>query len=148
MLAWRMRRHGTTTVELVVVVTLVTLVAAIGVPSLVHIMDRGIVERAAQQLVQAHQEARMAALTSSRIALLTLSADSLVLRTTSGRDTTLVWRRPGPRALGVEVEGPVHLFRFIPFGYTIGASNATYVVRRGAALRRVVIARYGRVQLR
>ena len=143
-----MDRHGTTSIELLTVVALVALCAALGIPSLRYAMDRRMVDNAAQELVRAHREARMVSVTSSRLALLTLSGDSLVLRAVEGSDTTLLWRRPGPRALGVEVEGPAHLFRFIPLGYTIGASNASYTLHRGAAQRRVIIARYGRVQVR
>ncbi|HET7040550.1 MAG TPA: hypothetical protein VFI13_00965 [Gemmatimonadales bacterium] len=143
-----MHRHGTTSVELLVVLALAAILATLGVPSLRYAMDRRAVEGATQLLVEAHREARSFAVTSQRVALLTLGPDSLILRAARDGDTVVVWRRAGPRAFGVAVSGPVHLFRFIPYGYTIGASNASYVVSRGAATRRVVIARYGLVRVR
>ena len=73
------------------------------------------------------------------MALLRLTADTLELRTALGSDTTLVWRRPGPRALGVEVIGNPRTMYFIPYGYTIGGSNTSYTLRKGSARKKVII---------
>ena len=140
-------RRGTTLPELLVVIALVAISTALGVPSLRYAMDRRAVENETQALIQAHTEARLAAITSQRTALLTIAADSIVLRTARNGDTLVVWRRPGPAAYGVTVAGASHLFRFIPYGYSIGASNTTYTLTRGSAKRKVIIARYGRVRV-
>lgn len=142
-----MRTRGHSTVELLVVLALVGLVAGFVVPTLRYAMDQLAVGNAAQELVRAHTEARSTAATSHRVALLTIAADSIVLRTAQGGDTSLVWRHPGPATEGITMTGAAHLFRFIPYGYSIGTSNTTYTLRRGAAQRKVIIARYGRVRI-
>jgi len=142
-----MSSRGSSLPELIVVIALVAIASALVVPSLRYAMDRRSVENATQAFIQAHAEARLVAIESQRTALLTLSADSMVLRTARGGDTLVVWRRPGPASFGVTVTGPAHLFRFIPYGYSIGASNTSYTLTRGAARRKVIIARYGRVRV-
>jgi Tfp pilus assembly protein FimT len=139
-------RRGTTLPELVVVTALAGLVAAIIVPSVRHAMDRRTVELAVQQVTAAHLEARLFAVRTGRPAQLLLSADSIVLRTAFAGETTLVWSRPGPRSYGVVVTGNPRTLRFIPIGYTIGGSNISYTITKGAARRRVVISRLGRVR--
>lgn len=140
-------RRGTTLPELLVVLALVAMIAALAVPSLRYAMDRRSVENAAQEVIRAHTEARLTAFTTQRTALLVIAADSMVLRTARAGDTVVVWRRAGPAAYGVTVAGAAHLFQFIPYGYSIGASNTTYTLTRGAAQRKVIIARYGRVRV-
>jgi Tfp pilus assembly protein FimT len=143
-----MDRRGFSLPELVVIAALVALITATGVPALLYVVDRRLVDAAAQQLVLAHREARLTAVTTRRTALLRLGADSLELRLTrGGPDTTLAWRRPGPRQYGVAVLGNPRTARFIPTGYTIGVSNASYTLTRGAARRKVVISRLGRVRV-
>jgi len=143
-----MRRAGFSLPELLVILVLTALVAAVGVPSLTYAIDRRLVESAAQQIINAHREARWAATTTRQLALLRLAADTLELRLTDGgRDTTLVWRRPGPAFFDVAVTGNPHLIRFVPAGYSIGVSNTSYTISRGSATRRVVISRLGRVRV-
>lgn len=142
-----MSPRGHALLELLVVLALVAIVSAVVVPSLRYAMDRRAVELEVEALLHAHAEARLTAVTSQRTALLTIAPDSIVLRTARDGDTVLVWRRPGPASQGIVVGGAAHLFRFIPYGYSTGVSNATYVLSRGAATRRVIIARYGRVRV-
>jgi len=139
-------RRGTSLPELVVVTALTGLVAAVAVPSVRHAMDRRAVELAIQQVGGAHLEARLYSVRTGRPALLLLSADSMVLRTAFAGETTVVWRKTGPRSYGVEVTGNARTLRFIPTGYTIGGSNISYTITKGAARRRVVISRLGRVR--
>ena len=40
-----------------------------------------------------------------------------------------------------------HTAAFAPSGVAVGASNATYTLRRGGALRQVIVSRYGRVRM-
>lgn len=142
-----MIRRGSSLPELVVVVALTALASGLGVPALLHALDRRLVEAAARQLVDVHREARLVSVQTQRLALLRLTADTLELRTARGSDTTLVWRRPGPRAFGVEVVGNPRVLRFIPYGYTIGGSNTSYAISKGAARRKVIISRLGRVRV-
>lgn len=142
-----MQTRGTTSLELLTVLVLAAIVAALCVPSLRYAMDRLAVGNAAQEVARAHTEARLTAFTTQRTALLMIAPDSIVLRTARDGDTLLVWHRPGPASNGVAVTGGPHLFRFLPYGYSTGASNTTYVLSRGGARRQVIIARYGRVRI-
>ena len=142
-----MRRRGFSLPELVVVIGLTALVSALTVPALLHARDRIAVQAAAEQIILAHREARLAAINSQQVALLRLAPDTLELRTVIGHDTTLVWRRPGPLAFGLDVIANPRVLRFIPYGYTIGVSNMTITLRKGSAQRKVIISRLGRVRV-
>lgn len=142
-----MTRRGFSLPELLTICALTALVSGVAVPALKHAMDRRAVEEAARIIILAHREGRTAAIAIHRQTLLRLAADTIELRAFEGRDTTLLWRRPGPRSLGVTVTGNAHTVRFIPYGYSIGASNTSYVLTKGAARRRVVISRLGRVRV-
>ena len=142
-----MTRRGFALPELVTVLALTALVSGLAVPALRHAMDRRAVEEAARSIILAHREARYAAVDLHRQTLLRLAADSIVLRSVEGRDTAVVWRRAGPATWGVVVTGRPHTVRFIPYGYSIGASNTSYTLARGAARKRVVISRLGRVRV-
>lgn len=141
-------RRGVTLPELLVVIVLIGAVTAVAVPALAPALDRLAVERWAQEVAAAHGRARIVAATASRKTLLTISDDSLVLRLAHPSDTPVVWRRPGPRSSdGVSLRGPGHDVTFTPIGITMGVANATYVLQRGAAVRRVVVSRLGRVRV-
>ncbi|MEO6066598.1 MAG: hypothetical protein ABJB33_04570 [Gemmatimonadota bacterium] len=142
-----MTPRGFSQLELAVVLVLTALIAGLGVPALTHVADRAVVNAAAHRIIGAHREARLVAVTTQRMALLRLAADTLELRTALGGDTTLVWRRAGPRALGVEVIGNPRTMYFIPYGYTIGGSNTSYTLRKGSAQKKVIISRLGRVRV-
>jgi Tfp pilus assembly protein FimT len=142
-----MRTRGISSLELLTVLVIAAIVTALSVPTLRYAMDHLAVGNAAQEVVRAHTEARLTAFTMQRTALLVIAPDSIVLRTARDGDTLLVWRRPGPASNGVAMTGAPHLFRFLPYGYSTGASNTTYVLSRGSARRQVIIARYGRVRI-
>ena len=142
-----MTRRGFSLPELLTICVLTALVSGVAVPALMHAMDRRAVEEAARIIILAHREGRNTAIAIHRQTLLRLAADTIELRAFEGRDTTLLWRRPGPRSLGVTVTGNAHTVRFIPYGYSIGASNTSYTLTRGVARRRVVISRLGRVRV-
>jgi prepilin-type N-terminal cleavage/methylation domain-containing protein len=142
-----MRTHGFSLTELLVVIALTTLASSLVVPTLLHTRDRIAVRSGVDQLVLAHREARLVSVNSQRLTLLRLAPDTLELRTVLGADTTLIWRRAGPLAYGLDVIGNPRVLRFIPFGYTIGGSNTSYTLRKGSAQRKVIISRLGRVRV-
>ena len=142
-----MTRRGFSLPELLTVFVLTAIVAGLGVPAIRHAMDRSAVEAAARLIILSHREARFTAIQLHRQTLLRLAGDSIALRAVTGNDTTLLWTRPGPASYGVAVVGRAHTVRFIPYGYSIGASNTSYTISKGAARRRVVISRLGRVRV-
>jgi prepilin-type N-terminal cleavage/methylation domain-containing protein len=139
--------RGFSLLELLLLLTLVGILAGLAYPRALETLDRAAVERATRELVAAHARARMNAVVESRIGLLYVSADSIVLKMVAGSDTLTRWRSPGPRTLGITLSGPSRPLRFLPSGVTFGASNATYVLSRGAWTRRVIVSRWGRVRV-
>lgn len=140
-------RRGVTLIELACIIAIIGILAAITLPIAARPLTTIAVENAAHQLVRAHTRARMAALRTNRVALLQLTADSLVVNLLDGRDTVPEWKREGPAADGISMTGPTRQLRFNPTGISFGVSNGTWVVNKGSVTRRVVISRYGRVRV-
>lgn len=140
-------RHGTTLLELVIGITLLSILALVTLPPLVQLRDQLAVEDAAARVRQAHTRARLAAVTQQRVSLLTLTADSLVIRVVEAPgDTTVHWRGPGPGGARVLLTGLPRTISFAPTGVAFGVANGTYGFSRGSAARRVIVSRYGRVR--
>lgn len=142
---FRPMRHGFSLPELVLVLALGGILLAIAVPPLVGTLDRIEVGAAAAHIATAHQRARMMAITRSQVVV--LSIDSAALSIQPRKPATLLWSEPGPASSGVALPGPTRQFTFSPEGFSLGLSNATMVLSRGAATRTVVISRLGRVRI-
>ena len=140
-------RRGVTLPEVLVVLALVSVVFGIGIPRLAAPLDTLAAERAAADLVAAHARARMTAILQSRVVLLTIGADSLIIAVVTPTDTQQVWGAPGPAANGVIVVGITRRLIFSPVGLTMGFSNARWVLTKGNARREVVMSRLGRIRV-
>ena len=140
-------RHGITLTEVLVILTLVSVIFGIGLPRLSAPLDTLAAERAAADLVAAHARARMTAILQSRVVLLTIGADSLSIAVATPTDTQQVWGAPGPARSGVTVEGVTRRLIFSPVGITMGFSNARWVLSKGKARREVVMSRLGRIRV-
>lgn len=140
-------RQGLTLVELLIAVTLASLLGLIALPRLSAPLAGIRVEQEAHRIAAAHTRARMIAVTSSRVALLRISPDSMTIRTLEGPDTLLRWRGPGPAAAGVALTAPNRSLYFSPIGITYGVSNGTWTVTYRGAVRRVIVSRLGRVRI-
>jgi prepilin-type N-terminal cleavage/methylation domain-containing protein len=138
-------RHGLTLPELVLVLALGGILLAIAVPPLVSVLDRIEVGAAAGHIVAAHRRARVMAIIRSQV--LVLSIDSAQLTIQQRGTTPPLWSEPGPAASGVSLAGPMRQFTFSPEGFSLGLSNATLHLSRGAATRSVVVSRLGRVRI-
>jgi prepilin-type N-terminal cleavage/methylation domain-containing protein len=139
--------RGVTLIELLLVLVLIGTLTAMGGPRLAGTLDRLAADRAAREIAAAHLRARLTAITEGQHSLLTITADSLVIRLSESSDSAPRWWSRGAAADGVTLVGPSRPITFAPTGVTIGVANATYTLRRGAASRRVVISRWGRVRL-
>ena len=142
--------RGATLLELLVVLAIVGILAGVVIPSSASLADRLAVEHQAARLVAAYRSAWVAARMQQRLALLRISADTLAIRTVLSADdpdTLLAWSAPGPSVAGVALTSPPRTTVFAPDGLAQGLSNASHVLVRGSATRRVVVSRLGRVRI-
>lgn len=140
-----MTSRGTTLIELVLVLTLLALVMAIGVPRVLHVADAAAVRLEAARLVGALDAGRGAALRFDANAALTLDPDRWSVAIRRGTDTLVAWHTAGSMASGVSLSGAGAPIVFGRSGLAVGAANRTLVVSRGQATRRVVVSRLGRI---
>lgn len=143
-------RRGVTLLELLIVLTIVGVIAGVVVPSAASMADRLTVEHEAARMLVAFRTAWLTARVQHRLALLRITSDSLAIRTVGSAgspDTVLAWVAPGPAAAGVMLRSPARTAIFAPDGMAMGFANATLVLERGRAVRRVVVSRLGRVRI-
>jgi prepilin-type N-terminal cleavage/methylation domain-containing protein len=138
-------RRGFSLPELVLVLALGGILMSIAVPRLSGALDRIEVHAAANRVIAAHQRARMMAVIQGRVVVLSVHQDRLSIHRRD--DTISLWAEPGPASSGVALPGPVRQFTFSPEGLTLGLSNATLRLARGAATRTVVVSRLGRIRV-
>jgi Tfp pilus assembly protein FimT len=127
------------------VLAVIGLLFGIALPSLSGALDRIEVWSAANHLVAAHHRARIMAVTRGQVLVLTIDAGSLSIRPRG--HTVPLWTEAGPAGERVALEGPARQFTFSPEGLSLGLSNATLRLTRGAASRTIVISRLGRVRI-
>jgi prepilin-type N-terminal cleavage/methylation domain-containing protein len=137
-------RRGFSLPELMLAVAVAGLLFGIAVPSLSGALDRIEVWSAANQLIAAHRRARIMAITRGQVLVLTVNTDLLTIRPRG--QTSPLWTAAGPASARVALEGRAHHFTFSPEGLTLGLSNATLRLTRGAASRTIVISRLGRIR--
>jgi prepilin-type N-terminal cleavage/methylation domain-containing protein len=139
--------RGTTLPELLFALVILGVLAALTAPAAAALRDRLRVDEAAALVAEAHGRARLLATIERRVMVLTLTPDSVVLRAVETRtDTTERWRAAGPAASGVTVSGFPRTVGFAPSGVAFGFANGSYGFSRGAARKRVIVSRYGRVR--
>jgi prepilin-type N-terminal cleavage/methylation domain-containing protein len=143
-LFWAMRKAFTLP-ELMLVVALGGILVGIAVPLAARARDSIEVEAAAAHLVAAHYRARIMAVTRNQVVV--LSVDSSALRISPPGGGPPLWAEIGPAGSGVALAGPARQFTFSPEGMTLGLSNATLQLARGASSRTVVISRLGRARV-
>lgn len=138
-------RRGVTLLELVLVLVVIGILTAIAEPRLRAFTDDLAVNQAALEIVSAHRRARISAILQSRVVELTISDSGLSIRPRGAAADT--WRAAGPAAEGVALAGPGDVITFSPVGISIGLSNASFHLSRGAASCTVVVSRLGRVRI-
>jgi hypothetical protein len=139
----RRARRGMTLVELLAMLAVAALLAALAGRSAVQLRDALLVRQTARTLAGAFAAARATALAQDTVALLLVTPGLVQVRQSGD---TLDALRAVLRDVD-SVEGAPRVHRFAPDGLMLDAGNATYVLRRGAAARRVIIAKYGRVRI-
>jgi Tfp pilus assembly protein FimT len=138
-------RIGFTLSEMMLIVALIGILVGIGIPPLSRALDRVQVASAVSHIVAAHTRARLMAVTRSRVMI--LAVDSLALTIRERGFSEPLWSEGGPTLDGVSLAGPSRSFTFSPEGFSLGLSNATLVLQRGASTRTVVVSRLGRIRV-
>jgi len=138
-------RKAFTLPELVLVLAVVGILAALAFPRLSAAIDRIEVEGATNRLVTAHRRARVMALARGQVVRLSIDSAQLTISQPDG--TEPLWSDVGPAASGVQIAGPARQFTFSPAGTTLGFSNATLQLSRGSTTRTIIISRWGRIRI-
>lgn len=141
----RMHR-GFTLVEILLVLTILAVVVAVGVPRLGPAFDRIATDGAARDVTTAIAVARAAAVLQGTRARLRIGTDSLRV----DREGPLGWepyaRWPGPGAAGVALQVTNPEIVFGPLGLGWGLANTRVELRRGSQIETITTSRLGRVK--
>src|SRR3982751_396796 len=138
-------KRAFTIVELMLVVALLGILLIVGIPALSRLLDVIEVDAAAAHIAAAHQRARLLAITQSEVIRLVVDGSRIAVYPRIGN--TPLWWEFGPHKSKVSLAGPPRQFIFSPEGFTLGLSNASLQLTRGASRRTVVISRLGRVRV-
>jgi prepilin-type N-terminal cleavage/methylation domain-containing protein len=138
-------RKAFTLPELVLVLAVAGIFLSLGLPQFTRALDRIEVASVSAHIVAAHRRARIMAITRSQILTLTISPTELAIYQRGG--ATPLWSEIGPAATGVTLAGAKRQVTFSPEGITLGVSNTTLQLARGASTRTIVISRLGRVRI-
>lgn len=138
-------RAGFSLPELVLVLALIAMLLGIAVPRISLALDRIEVGQAAARIAAAHSRARLMAITKSQVVVLSVAPNALTI-SPRGFPAPL-WSDVGPANSGISLSSPNHSFTFSPEGFSLGLSNATLRLSKGAATRTVIVSRLGRVRI-
>jgi Tfp pilus assembly protein FimT len=138
-------RQGFSLLETVLVLAFFGLFCGLALPHLSGMLDTIEVDAAANQVVSAHQRARLMAQAQGRVMVLTVDSAQLAIQA-RGQEGFL-WSQAGPSTDRVSLAGATRQFTFSPEGLTLGLSNATLDLSRGSARRKVVVSRLGRIRV-
>ena len=122
-------------------------VAVGGVTSLARWTDRAKVESTTGAILNAYRRAQSVARAWARPTDIIVSQDSILIQSIADGDTMVVWRAPGPSALGVTLTPAYHVATFGSSGMASGPANVTHVLTRGPSRRQLVVSRVGRVRV-
>ena len=138
-------RRATTLAELLVVLAIIALVAALVLPSLKRGYDRIATRGAARDVMMSFFTARSRAIDDARLTTVLLDgASGRVVLVAAGE--TLLTRRVGV-VHGVTLSASRPATTYFPDGVGRGGANLSIVLTRGAAVETVLVSREGRVKL-
>ena len=141
--------RGFSLIELAIVLLIVAVLTAVGLPQLRPFLDRIATEQAAQEITAALAVGRSGAVMQATRARVTIDADTLRidrLKVGTASEWEPWWRRPGPADFRVQLEVSNPEVVFGPTGLGWGASNTKVVLRRGSQVETITVSRLGRVK--
>lgn len=138
--------RGVTLPELLIVLVIVGVIAAIIVPPLGRTLDRIAVEEAASRYRALHEQARSLAISRarpSRVELDSARREAVIAL----RRSQAIWDTVDVRSLGrARLSASQTMVTFSPLGIGFGASNTRIVFTSGAAAETVTVSRTGRLK--
>ncbi len=138
-------KTGFTLIEMLAVLALLTILAALSLPRLAGWTDRRAVRQAAGEVASFYGRARMAAVFSGRHVRVEFAADSLRAVSREADDSTFL-SLPGPARHGVALDATRAAIDVAPNGLGWGAANTKIVLSRGAASESLTTSRLGRLK--
>jgi prepilin-type N-terminal cleavage/methylation domain-containing protein len=136
-------RHGLSLIEILFVLAVAAILAAMATPPYVTLRDRAAVRSAATASVAAFDAMRTLALTRARHAAIRIDTANARLVVHSFTDTLL--RVPLGAAWQVRIATTRDSSAIAPDGLGYGAANTRLTLMRGAAAETVSVSRLGRV---
>ena len=137
--------RGFTLIEVLTVVVIIGILAAVGTPRAVRTLDRLAVGRAMNEAIAFYRTARLAAVLNGRRVRIEFSPDDLRAVFEGASDSTfLVVSGPATHGVSLRVSRPV--IRFQATGLGLGGANTKLVLRRGAAADSLATSRLGRIR--
>jgi len=138
-------RRGLTLPELLCVLAIVGLAAAVAIPPLVHTLDRIAVDETADRYAVMHEATRQLAI--ARATLARLEVDTARTRVTLSVPGPAGWDTVDVRSLGATTLSTTQpVVTFAPLGYAWGLSNTTIIARRGTVAETLTVSRTGRLK--
>ncbi|MEJ7812947.1 MAG: GspH/FimT family pseudopilin [Gemmatimonadaceae bacterium] len=137
-------RTGATLIELTVVIAIVAIMAAVGLPPLISAHDHASVRSATTDLVAVLARARHSAVLGGRRVAVRFDTAAARVLVIAGADTLGV--HPLRATHGVSLATSRDSITYGPLGVGYGASNTTITLSRRAATDTVIISRLGRVR--
>ena len=137
-------RMGHTLIEMLAVLTIIGVLAAMAAPNVRVARDQAIVRDAATEIVATLDAARSAALRRGTLAVAAFDTVRGEARVIAETDTLLV-HQIGTE-LGVTLSASRDSVVYGPSGRGYGASNTTLIVTRGGMADTVTVSRLGRVR--
>lgn len=139
-------RAGFSLMELVLVLAVVALVSAVGLPRLSAMLDHAATDAAARDVTTLLAVARAAAVSQGQRARLSIAPDTLRLDLLDPAGWRPFLRWPGPLDRGVALQVSNPEVQFGPTGVGWGPSNTTVTLRRGSHIETITTSRVGRVK--
>lgn len=137
-------RVGTTLIELVVALAVMSALLLIGIPGAAGLRDRSAVRASTTELVSALALARSAALAESRVVAVAMDTSAGTARVVASADTLL--DLPLRARYGVTLSATRDSIAYGPTGRGYGAANVTLTIRSRGAADTIVVSRLGRVR--
>ena len=138
-------KAGFTLIEIVIVLVIVGILAALGAPRFGKALDQLAVARAVHETIGLYRSARFAAIVRGKPVRIEFSGDSLVA-VLEGQPDTVFMRRAGPAVFGVSLTVSRPTIRINVTGLGYGAANTKLVFRRGTVADSLATSRIGRIR--